>query len=240
MLDLAKIKIERISHYRRMKLTVMPNSTIILRCSKSESEKTLLKFILQHQNWIEKIVSKSQKLQFKYPQITFVEGENFKFLGQSYLLKIEDSKVPTVFTKGTSLVVRTSNASIQNLRELILDYYFQTAQRILPERVTVLAQETGLIPKKISLRKQKTLWGSCTHEGHIQLNWKLIAAPLSVIDYVIVHELAHLKHPNHSKRFWAEVEKFCPDYRVLRKWLRKEHYAFDFFNECSELHAHAL
>jgi predicted metal-dependent hydrolase len=238
----AQLKIERLPRQRGMKLWVLPNSTIILRCSKNEKESVLQKFVSLNKDWIEKSLKKTQKLQFRYPQMAFSEGENFRILGQNYRFEIEKgTHKGFVYTQGDLLILRTSkNLSHREIREKILDFYFQTAQRIIPERVQKLSQEMQLFPKKISLRKQRTLWGSCTREGHVQLNWKLISAPLSVLDYVIIHELAHLKHPNHSSRFWAEVEKFCQDHKTLRRWLRREHYSFDFFNDYSELHSHSL
>jgi predicted metal-dependent hydrolase len=238
----APLKIERIPRQRGMKLWVLPNSTIILRCSKKESESALQKFLLTNKDWIEKSLKKTQKLQAQNPQLLFSEGESFRILGQKYRFRIEKgAHKGFVYTKGDEIILRTSkNLSHREIREKILEFYFQTAQRIIPNRVQKLSQETGLFPKKISLRKQRTLWGSCTRAGHIQLNWKLISAPLAVLDYVIIHELAHLKHPNHSPRFWSEVEKFCQDHKTLRRWLRKEHYSFDFFNDYSELHSHSL
>jgi predicted metal-dependent hydrolase len=236
------IKIERISRQRGLKITVLPNATVILRVSKNEKDSHIQKFILRHKNWIENALEKAQKIQFSYPQLSFLEGEKLRLLGKDYFLQFEKGQYgDLVYTKEDRLIVRTAKeVSYEQTRELVFDFYLQAAQRVFPERVRQLSEQTGLIPKKLSLRKQKTLWGSCTHRGHIQLNWKLISAPLSVIDYVIIHELAHLRHPNHSQRFWKTVETYCPDYKSLRKWLKKQHYSFDFLNDYSELHTQKI
>jgi predicted metal-dependent hydrolase len=93
-----------------------------------------------------------------------------------------------------------------------------------------------LAPKKLGFRSQKTRWGSCSHQGSVTLNWKLVCAEPGVIDYVIVHELCHLKHLDHSKNFWRLVETYCPDWKEKKKWLQKRTFEFDFLNESSELH----
>lgn len=88
------------------------------------------------------------------------------------------------------------------------------------DRVRHWAGRMGLQPSGISFRRQKTRWGSCSSEGHLSLNWKLVFAPEEVIDYVVIHELAHLKHQDHSKHFWDLVEKYDPEARLHRRWLR--------------------
>jgi predicted metal-dependent hydrolase len=74
---------------------------------------------------------------------------------------------------------------------------------------------------RITVREQKTRWGSCSSKGNLNFNWKLMMMPEPIIDYVVIHELAHRKHMDHSKNFWLEVEKVLPDYRIKRDWLRK-------------------
>lgn len=92
----------------------------------------------------------------------------------------------------------------------------------LPERLMVLARRHGLEDRvsRITVRAQRTRWGSCTRRGAISLNWRLMQLPPAVCDYIIVHELAHLRHLNHSRQFWAEVERLCPDYVESETWLR--------------------
>ncbi len=236
------LKIERIPRQRGIKLLIMPNSTVILQCSKNERESEIKKFLLSHKNWIEKSLRKFKKIQEEYPQITFFEGQAFPFLGQNYCLQIRRGEAFNIqmTSKFTIQITTTKELSHREIRKILLDFYYRLAQKIIIGRVSKLSQEMSLIPQKISLRKQKTLWGSCTQKGHIQINWKLMAAPLSVLDYVITHELAHLKHHNHSKQFWDEVSKFCPEYKLMRRWLRKEHYSFDFFNDYPELYSHRI
>ena len=94
------------------------------------------------------------------------------------------------------------------------------AKRIIPSRVRYYADLMGLEYGNITIRMQKTRWGSCSSKGNLNFNCLLMRTPDEIIDYVVVHELCHLKEMNHSKRFWSEVEKVLPDYKVRRKWLK--------------------
>ena len=96
------------------------------------------------------------------------------------------------------------------------------ARMYIPGAVYDLAREMGVGYRRVSIRCQKTLWGSCTAKGNLSFNCLLMLLPEEVIRYVIIHELCHLREMNHSRKFWAEVEKYCPDYRRLRKQLKTE------------------
>lgn len=95
------------------------------------------------------------------------------------------------------------------------------AARVLPERVEYFAKIIGVTYGRITIRNQRTRWGSCSAKGNLNFNCLLMLCPDAVQDYVVVHELCHRKELNHSAAFWAEVEKICPDYRLHRKWLKE-------------------
>lgn len=95
------------------------------------------------------------------------------------------------------------------------------AYEYLPKRVRELSERVGVDYGKITVRHQKTRWGSCTSEGNLSFNCMLMKTPKDVIDYVIIHELCHRKEMNHSKNFWAEVERAMPEYEKMRKWLKE-------------------
>ncbi|WP_035293056.1 SprT family zinc-dependent metalloprotease [Clostridium sp. KNHs214] len=114
-----------------------------------------------------------------------------------------------------------NEARTQYVKEAIKKFYIKKAMNFFKERVEVFSKNMGIYPKKVTVKEVKTLWGSCSSKGNITLNWKLIMAPPYVIDYVVVHELCHLRHMDHSKDFWMEVEKVIPDYKYRRKWLKE-------------------
>ena len=100
--------------------------------------------------------------------------------------------------------------------------YIEAAREYFPKRAAYFLPFTGGSYSRITIRDQKTRWGSCSERGTLSFNWRLMLAPPAVLDYVVVHELCHLTHMDHSKAFWTLVESVCPDYRAHRKWL-KEH-----------------
>ena len=104
----------------------------------------------------------------------------------------------------------------------VLEQWFRSMARLLiHQRLRVVNGKLNLSFNRVSIRDQKTRWGSCSHQGNLNFNWRLVMAPLPVMDYIVTHELLHLVEPNHSKRFWALVEEVCPDYKAHRAWLRK-------------------
>lgn len=108
----------------------------------------------------------------------------------------------------------------ENLRPIVEEQLRSYATKILPPRIQELAEKHGLSPTAITVRNQSSRWGSCSEAGRISLNWRLIQVPLEVRDYVILHELMHLKELNHSKAFWKLVESACPDYKKHDRWLK--------------------
>lgn len=109
---------------------------------------------------------------------------------------------------------KLSDEDIKNLRK--------EAKKYIPDRVKFIANKYWLKYNKVRITSAKTRWWSCSSRKNLNFTYRLILTPIEVIDYVIVHELAHLKEMNHSKKFWLEVEKMMSDYKVHRKWLKKE------------------
>ena len=107
-------------------------------------------------------------------------------------------------------------------RAALTQRYIAAAREYFPKRAAHFQQFTGGTYNRITIRDQKTRWGSCSARGTLSFNWRLMLAPPAILDYVVVHELCHLTHMNHSPAFWQAVEAVCPDYRDSRRWL-KEH-----------------
>ena len=114
--------------------------------------------------------------------------------------------------------------------EVLRQFYKRESIIYITERVKFWAKEMSSHPSKLSFREPKSRWGSCSSKGSINLNWRLILFKPSVVDYVIVHELSHLKHLNHSNDFWQHVQKFCPDYEICEKELKQNHLLTQFLD----------
>ena len=119
---------------------------------------------------------------------------------------------------GESLMVAPLEAG--SLRVRVEAHLRRLAARELPARLVRLAGEHGFTVKAVSVRNQRTRWGSCSPSGRISVNWRLIQLPPAVCDYVLLHELTHLRHLNHSARFWRELARLCPHHAEARRWLR--------------------
>ena len=102
-----------------------------------------------------------------------------------------------------------------------IDTLTQQARSVIPDRVAYYAPAVGVTYGRITIRSQRTRWGSCSSRGNLNFNCLLMLAPEKVVDYVVVHELCHRKEMNHSPRFWAEVERILPDYRQSKRWLKE-------------------
>ena len=124
--------------------------------------------------------------------------------------------------KMTDLQKEREKEPVQELTSQEIKLLTTRAKRVIPQRVRYYADIMGLEYGRITIRMQKSRWGSCSSKGNLNFNCLLMRTPQEIVDYVVVHELCHLKEMNHSPRFWAEVEKIFPDYKERRKWL-KEH-----------------
>lgn len=177
------------------------------------------RFIQQKTAWIQQKLAAHPAIKKRL----FTEGESLLFLGQQvYLSIIPGSTANQVKLTKQSLLVDLKNKAPSQavILKHITDWYKQQATQQLMARCRALSEVTGLLPRSIIVKTYKARWGSCTRIGDIQFNWKLIMAPKAVIDYVIIHELCHIKQHNHSAAFWQLVENFCPHYKVHRAWLK--------------------
>ena len=165
---------------------------------------------------IQEIRSKPQAAEKK-----FVNGENFLYLGNYYKLKIIDNRgLPFAFENEFFLNRRYQS----NAKNLFVDWYKKKAKKIILQRVSFYSKQTGLKCKKIRITNAKSRWGSCSAKNNLNFAWRLIMAPLLVIDYVVVHELAHSEHKNHSQKFWEKVNKLFPEFKTAKKWLKQNGY----------------
>ncbi|HOB97425.1 MAG TPA: SprT family zinc-dependent metalloprotease [Verrucomicrobiota bacterium] len=149
------------------------------------------------------------------------------FIGSQILFRGE----PILLSAGAAdgaLVIRFADQAVRienlfdDVRPRLEQHLWSMAQAELPPRVRALAEQHGFAVRGVRVRNQRTRWGSCSRHGAISLNWRLIQVPEPVRDYIILHELAHLREMNHSARFWSEVAKLCPSYREAERWLRTQ------------------
>ncbi len=160
------------------------------------------------------------RMQSRVPQpLVLVEPlSEVRYLGRVLALDIRPALFSEVQRRGNTLCVYTPHDA--DTGTLIRAWMLARAERLLAWRLARIARALGRVPSRFALSNAQTQWGSCTRRGHVRLNWRLVQAPLSLIDYVAAHELAHLVHLDHSPRFWAKVAELCPDALARRAELR--------------------
>jgi predicted metal-dependent hydrolase len=185
--------------------------TVPLRYSKTEIN-DLIKLKL---NWINKTL---QKLDATKEKVS-LKPDQLLLFGKTYTKTLNPALKNKVVVNFNSETI-DSNYNL-NSRKVQAEWYKAVAIEYFPRRVNELALAYKLEYNKITIRGQKTRWGSCTAKKNLSFNWKLMKAPHFVIDYIIVHELAHTKFMNHSKTYWKFVESVMPDYQRSEDWLKK-------------------
>ena len=206
------------SKRKTLALIVKADGSLIVRAPLRASQKSIREFVENNAKWIEK--KRAEVLTFLRPlPKQYIPGELLLYLGEAYPLEIVKRQEKALLLDEK---FKLAEAAQGNAKAAFEHWYREQAKQVLSERVQLYADQYGLQYKKIGITSARTRWGSCGTNGSLNFSWRLILAPLTVIDYVVVHELAHTLHHNHSQRFWKRVEKIMPDYKERRKWLRKD------------------
>lgn len=225
-----KVEIIRTLSRRSITLCMHPDKILYVKAHKKISQKQIVDFLTLKQKWIETNVNKFNKLEEQFKLPTFTEGARFPFLGElKYLqfariqsrhlfFKIEDGFLVCYLPVSTE----PNDFNSEELFYMLKKYYKSEAEVYLKNRLEYWSDVTGLRPCKLVFRSNQTRWGSCSSRGHISLNWKLVCQSRALIDYVIIHELCHLQHLNHSSDFWNLVETYFPSYEIIKKVLNQQ------------------
>lgn len=226
-----QVQIQRKVRRKSLSIYLSPQKPIIVRTGLMTPQKIIYEFLLSKKDWILTNLKKFKELDEKFPQRRLLEKEIFPFLGKNLHLKVSITPNKKLFMSRTdanillhvpinewSAISRAQDYSEHH--EVLRQFYKRESIAHLTERVRFLSKEMGLIPAKLSFREPKGRWGSCSSKGSINLNWRLILFKPDVVDYVIIHELCHLQHLNHSSAFWSLVEKHCSNYKDSEKELK--------------------
>ena len=212
--------IKRTSRKKTLSITIR-DQKVILSAPKYVSDEEIDQILRSKVTWIQKKLTlerESIKLNKKY----FTKGEVFLYLGKEYYLDIINNNKSNIYISNNNLIIESPNYYNNNLikNELRLWYIKQATNRI---ELIHKYYETlmNLKSKKLIFGEYKSKWGSCNIKKVISYDWRIIMSPITVINYIVVHEISHILHPNHSKNFWSFVEKYIRDYKVQRKWLRQ-------------------
>ena len=204
------------SKRRTIALIVERDGSLTVRAPKRVAIVDIQSFILEKQEWIVRTQERLKSL-VEAPEKEYKDGDTFLLLGKEYGLTLVKPQRPALkFENGFTL----GDTAQSRGEHFFTQWYKEQAHKIIAERVRVFSAQYGFSPKQVKISSARTRWGSCSPDGTLNFTWRLVMAPLDVVDYVVVHELAHLRVKDHSSRFWREVEKVMPEYKERRKWLR--------------------
>lgn len=207
------IKIIR-SKRRSVSLEITPEASLIVRAPFRVSDSCVQKLIQEKMSWIQKKISVvKNRPQTKEKQL--VDGEEFLYLGEKYFLKI--AKVKKIELNDQLIF---PEKFLPKAKAKINAWYRAEAKEIITDRATLWAKQMGVKFSSIKINSAQKRWGSCSHKNQLNFGWKLILQPLEIVDYVVIHELAHIVHKHHQKTFWQLVAAYCPKYKECRKGLR--------------------
>lgn len=196
------------------------NHCAVLSVPKYCLKKQALQFLYDNEDWIINTLAKLPKLS------NFANGDEISVFGKKYKIYHENKHKGTCF-EGDLLKV---GGDIAFLHRRVKDFLKKYAVDKLAEMSILAAEKIGVKIASVSVKDTKSRWGSCSTKGNINYNWRIVLAPENVIDYLVCHEVSHLKHPNHSTDFWNTVETLCPSCKDSRRWLKirgKELYKYN-------------
>jgi predicted metal-dependent hydrolase len=177
------------------------------------------KFFNEKESWIVEKRSEKER-SIKEAEKAFISGKKFLFLGELYPLEIQDNnKEPPLKLSFGKFVLDKNH--IEEARDLFIKWYKEEAKERIIGRIDYYSKRLQLFPKGVKITSAKYRWGSCSRDDRLSFSWRMIMASFSIIDYILIHELVHIKEKNHSKRFWNYLESVHPDYKKHRLWLKE-------------------
>jgi len=213
--------------YRRRKtmaISINRHGTIRVAAPRGTAARLVHEWVRSKSGWIAGKLAEIQVAQGQQVQRSYQTGESLPFLGQDYTLRLQpDSRAsrPRISLAEGTLTLAMADCSPTAVRQTLETWYRNAARRHIHQRLEHYQTRLGKRPGRIAIRDQQTRWGSCSAKGNLNFNWRVMMAPATIVDYLVVHELCHLVHLDHSPQFWNLVAAILPDYRERKEWLRK-------------------
>ena len=211
------------SNRKTIVISISADGNITVKAPRHLGAEEIAELVQLKSRWIEKKLTEQKRMNQNWTPKKYIDGETFLYLGKSHtLLRIIDHKYkkPVVKLEGDFLIVMAGDSDQSQLKQSVELWYRTQAKKVIPERVKEYSQYIEETFETIRIKDQKKRWGSCSSKGNLNFNWRLIMAPVQILDYVVVHELCHLKHMDHSKAFWNHVADILPNHQECRKWLK--------------------
>lgn len=219
---------------KSVSIHVSPDLEVIVRTPQKVPRAIIEQALVKRTDWILTTLNEFAIMRRKIER-EFIEGESLPYFGVEYPFIFTQSKKkrPIVSHKWNKFIVTTPEFQTheerrKSLRDAFTKWYITNGREDIEIRSHYYANKLNVTFNAIRLRKVKTLWGSCSSTNNLTFNWRLVMAPAKIVDYVIIHELCHLVHRNHSKDFWQLVASFDSNYKEHRKWLKQHGWKLSF------------
>ncbi|GAB6108463.1 M48 family metallopeptidase [Fusibacter bizertensis] len=209
------------SNRKTISIIIEKNGEVRVLAPKRLDAKSINTFVMEKEPWIREKLNMIDKNRKTKPKV--FDGATIALLGKSYTMifrQVISKKSEGLVINDTSIVFSYAGEHVDSMALKFEKNLKEIARQVIEKRVETYSIKMGVTPKKVSIKDQKKRWGTCTSKGHILFNWRLIFAPLPIIDYVVIHEIAHLKHMDHSVNFWNFVSQYEANFRMKRDWLK--------------------
>ena len=200
------------------------DGSVLIRAPEWVDDGKIQNIIESRQLWIYQSLAEWRDLNATRVVREYKNGESFLYLGRTYrLLLVTEQDEPLQLKSGRFMLRRelVKNNDNSAAKAAFQDYYTACGLDRIPQRIAYYAPKVGMEPTGAEIRELGYRWASCSPTGELAFHWKCMMAPQTIIDYIVVHELCHLYHHNHTEAFWNEVDKVIPEYRERKEWLRK-------------------
>ena len=220
------LRVEVVRSIRRTAALHIIGRDLQVRVPDHVGDERVAAFLKRKRPWIRSKVAEIQLLP-PHRSKELVSGESFPYLGRNYRLKVQEGHQVGVclsggYLRATIRPAEQGEHQALRIQQYLQNWYRSRALERLQDKTHRYAEQIGVSPAGISVRNFKSRWGSCDKKGEVVFNWNIIKAPHSIVDYVVIHELCHLIHPNHSNDFWQVVGRFDTDYLGHRQWLKEK------------------
>ncbi|MFC2084016.1 M48 family metallopeptidase [Bacteroidota bacterium] len=210
------------SKRKTISIIVERDRKVIVRAPLNTSKEAIEKEISKRKRLIQNKVNHNQKYPIDNHPKEFVSGESLLYLGKHYNLFVIDEPIEGVFFDNKFFI---SISNQLKARSLFKEWYIKSANELIVPKAAEMAKKIGAVYNSLNILDLKYRWGSCTPKDNIHFNWRLIKAPMTVIEYIIIHELTHLLESNHTQQFWNRVAAQLPNYNSAKNWLKE--YGFE-------------
>ncbi|NLM12567.1 MAG: M48 family metallopeptidase [Epulopiscium sp.] len=208
---------------KTVKIVVSPPDQVVVTVPMTMNKNQIIDIVSTKGKWIVKKMDYFKEMDCLPYKREYVNGELFMYLGNYYPLQIQydpSIKKTVVALSDDQFIIKTNTNNKEVIKKAMEQWYRAMAKKVIEERVKYYQKYFYIEPKDIKVKEQKKRWGSCTHENRLLFNWRCIMGTLESLDYIVVHEMSHMIHKDHSKQFWSLVESILPDYKIRKLWLR--------------------